>query len=103
MGWVANATPRPFYPRKRAGTSCIGGGESPRAGLDGCENVAPPRIDPRTVQPVASRYTDCVMPADINKELTDHTWLSSAESKTMNCGLRRDSYDVIVDGTVLST
>jgi len=25
----------------------------------GAENLAPPGFDPRTVQPVASRYTDC--------------------------------------------
>ena len=35
-----------------------------RAGLDGCEKSRPPRgFDPRTVQPVASRYTDCAIPA----------------------------------------
>ena len=42
----------------------------PRAGLDegrrgGAENLAspPPRLDPMTVQPVASRYIDCTVPA----------------------------------------
>ena len=31
----------------------------PRAGLDRCgKSRPPPRFDPRTVQPVASRYTD---------------------------------------------
>jgi hypothetical protein len=34
----------------------------PRAGLEGVENLAPPGFDPgfdpRTVQPVANRYTD---------------------------------------------
>jgi hypothetical protein len=31
----------------------------PRAGLDGCGKSVPPQgIDPRTVQSVASRYTD---------------------------------------------
>ena len=30
-----------------------------RAGLDGCGKISsPPGFDPRTVQPVASRYTD---------------------------------------------
>jgi len=36
MGWVVNATPRPFYPWKRPGTHCIGGWVGPRAGLDSC-------------------------------------------------------------------
>ena len=32
----------------------------PRAGLDGCgKSRLPPGFDPRTVQPVAIRYTDC--------------------------------------------
>ena len=37
----------------------IGGLVGPRAGLDGCGKYRPPPgTDPRTVQPVASRYTD---------------------------------------------
>ena len=44
-------------PRKRHGTRCIGGWVGPRAGLDRCGKISPPpRFDPRTVQPVASRY-----------------------------------------------
>jgi hypothetical protein len=39
-------------------TLCTGGLVSPRAGLDHAENLAPPLgFDPRTVQPVPSRYT----------------------------------------------
>jgi hypothetical protein len=30
----------------------------PKTGLDDAENLTPPGFDPRTVQPVASRYTD---------------------------------------------
>jgi hypothetical protein len=33
---VVNATPRPIYPRERAGTHCTGGWVSPRTGLYGC-------------------------------------------------------------------
>jgi hypothetical protein len=56
-GWSA---PRPgrFTPG-RLGTHCIGGWVGPRAGLDGCGKSRPSTLfDPRTVQPVASRYTD---------------------------------------------
>jgi len=36
----------------------------PRTGLDGCgKSRPPPGFNPRTVQPVASRYTDCALPA----------------------------------------
>ena len=45
--------------RERLGTNCIGGWVGPRAGLDGCgKSRPPPAFDPRTVQPVANRYTD---------------------------------------------
>jgi hypothetical protein len=51
-------------PGKRPGTHCIGGWVCPRAGLDGCgKSRPPPGFDPRTVQPVASRYTDYAIPA----------------------------------------
>jgi len=54
-GWVVNATPRPLYP----GTHYVGGWVGPTTGLDGCGKSRPPPLgfDPRTVQPVASRYT----------------------------------------------
>jgi hypothetical protein len=64
MGWVVNATPRPLYPRKRPDTHCIGDWVGPRAGLDGCGKYRPPpEFDPRTVQPLASRYADYASPA----------------------------------------
>jgi len=59
MGWVVNATRRPLYPRERPDTHCIGGWVCPRAGVGGCgKSRPPPGFDPRTVQPVASRFTD---------------------------------------------
>jgi hypothetical protein len=46
-------------PQERPGTHCIGGWVGPRAGLDTCgKSVPAPGFNPRTVQPVASRYTD---------------------------------------------
>jgi hypothetical protein len=51
--------PAAFYPRERPGTHCTGGWVGPRARLDRCRKSRPqPGFDPRTVQPVASRYTD---------------------------------------------
>ena len=58
VGWTK---PRPclFTPLERPDTHCIGGWVGPRAGLDGPGKSRPPQgFDPRTVQPVASRYTD---------------------------------------------
>ena len=44
---------------ERLGTHCTGGWVGPTAGLDRCgKSRPPPGFDPRTVQPVASRYTD---------------------------------------------
>ena len=57
-GW---STPRPgrFTPGKHPGIQCIEGWVGPRAGLDGGEKSRlQPGFDPRTVQPVARRYTD---------------------------------------------
>ena len=51
-------------PQERPGTHCIGGWVGYTAGLDGCwKSRPPPGFDPRTVQPVASRYTDWVITA----------------------------------------
>jgi len=44
--------------RERPNTHCIGGWVGPRAGLDRCGKSRPTGIRSRTVQPVASRYTD---------------------------------------------
>jgi hypothetical protein len=63
MGWVVSAKPQSFYPRERPGTHCIGGWVGPRAGLDGYGKSPPLEFDRRTVQPVASRYTDLAIPA----------------------------------------
>jgi len=51
--------PAALYPRERPGTHCTGGGVGPRPVWTGAENLdPPPGFDPRTVQPLASRYTD---------------------------------------------
>jgi hypothetical protein len=42
----------------------------PRGGLDGCgKSRPPPGFDPRTVHPVASRYTDCAISSLSNTEV----------------------------------
>jgi hypothetical protein len=47
------------YPRERPGTHFTGGWVGLRAGLDRCgKSRPPPGLDPRTTQPVGSRYTD---------------------------------------------
>ena len=59
MGLMVKATHRPLYPRERPGTHCIGGWVGSRSRLDGCgKSRTPPGIDPWTLQPVQSRYTD---------------------------------------------
>ena len=50
--------PSVLYPRERPGAHCTGGWVGPRAGSGRAENLALPGFDPRTVQPVASRYTE---------------------------------------------
>jgi hypothetical protein len=54
----------PAWPLARPGTHYMGGWLGRTAGLDGYGKFrSPPGFDPRTVQPVASRYTDCAIPA----------------------------------------
>ena len=63
-GWVVSITPRSLYPWERPVTYCTRGWVGPRTGLDVCgKSRPPPGFDPRTVQPLASRYTDCAIPA----------------------------------------
>jgi hypothetical protein len=51
--------PAALPPGKRPGTHFIGGWMGPRADLDGCGKISPVLgFDPRSVQSVASRYTD---------------------------------------------
>jgi len=58
-GWGVRFTPRPlFTPGERAGTHFTGGWVGPRTGLEGQKISPPPRFHPRTVQLVASHYTD---------------------------------------------
>jgi len=56
--------PATLPPVKRSCTYCIGSWVGPRAGVNGCvKSRLLPGFDPRTLQPVASRYTDCAFPA----------------------------------------
>jgi len=49
-------------PGNSPGTHRTGGWVGPRAGLDGRKISSTPGFDPRTVQPVASHYTDWTIP-----------------------------------------
>jgi hypothetical protein len=65
--WVVHATPRPLYPRKNAPPYLLyrrlRGPHGP-SGL--VRKISPPqRFDPRTVRPLASRFTDCAIQAHI--------------------------------------
>ena len=63
MGWVVDATSRLLYPRERPGTHCIGGWVGPGR----VRKISPPPgFNSRTVQPVATRYTVCAIPARYN-------------------------------------
>ena len=59
---MVNTTPRPLYPRERPDTHCIGGCVGPMGRSGRVWKISlPPRFDPRTLRPLASRYTDCTI------------------------------------------
>jgi hypothetical protein len=57
MEWVVMRRPGCFTPGNDS-IYCAGQWVCPRAGLDGCGITSPTEFDPRTFQPVDSRYTD---------------------------------------------
>jgi hypothetical protein len=58
-GGRLKSRPARFTPGKRSDTHCTGGCVGPRTVLGGCGiSCLPPGFDPRTFQPVASRYTN---------------------------------------------
>jgi hypothetical protein len=64
MEWVVNITPRPLNPRERDPIpNVLEAGWAPGPVWMVAENLAPPGFDPRTVQPVASRYANYAYPA----------------------------------------
>jgi hypothetical protein len=71
MGCVVNVTPWPLYPRELPGTYCTGSCRSGRM-----RKISPPPwLDPQTVQPVASRYTDYAIPAHILNQESAQTFI----------------------------
>ena len=85
MRWGSASRLGRSYPRERPGTYCTGGWVCPRAGMDRCgKSRPPPGFDPRTVQPVASRYTDWATRPTIilfsNRNITAALWRSRVPS-----------------------
>jgi hypothetical protein len=64
MGWVVNATPWPLYSGKETRYSLYRRLGGPQDRSERVRKMSP-GFDPWTVQPVASRYTDCAIPAHV--------------------------------------
>jgi len=66
MGWVVNATIRPLYPGKQSRNLLNRRVGRPKGRSKRVRKISPaPGFDPRTVQPVASRYNDYAIPVHI--------------------------------------
>ena len=79
MGWVVNSTLWLLYPGKETVPFVQEAWWAPRTVWTGAENLAPPGFDPRIVQPVASRYTDCATPE--GKAIPIHPWTGPEGSR----------------------
>jgi len=63
-GWVVNAMIRQLYLLKSPGTHHIGGWVDPKGRSGQLRKIPPlPQFNPRTIQPVASRYIDYAISA----------------------------------------
>jgi len=65
-GWAANDMARPLYPR-------------------GKEPVPPPQLEPRALQPVASRYTNYAIPANQGQLHLLKPWNISLQFSPSSC------------------
>ena len=64
--WVVNATPRSLYPLGKTRYPLYRGLGGPQGRSGQVRKISPPPgFDPRIVQPVASRYTDCTISAPL--------------------------------------
>jgi len=80
MGWVVNATSRPLYPPGKTRFPLYKRLDGPQGRSGRMRKFSPsPRSDPRTVQPVTSRYTDCAIPAHPVHLLPIHFFMAYTE------------------------
>jgi hypothetical protein len=82
-GWVVNATHRPPLPPAKTRYPLYRRLGRPQEWSGRVGKISPPPgFDPRTIQPVASRYTDCAIPADCTYHtlfiFSTHVTLSSS-------------------------
>ena len=90
MGWVVNSTLSLLYPLERPGTHCIGSRVGPQGRSGRVRKISAPRgFDPRTVQPVASRYTDWAIP--VGKAIPIQVWTGPKGSRGWGSKISRQS------------
>ena len=82
--------PAALYPGKIHGTHCIGGWVGPQGRFGRVRKIRPqPEFDPRTVQLVASRYTDRAIPAHQEQRvLYIKTHVHKTISASILCSIR---------------
>ena len=78
-GWVVKLTLRLLYPWKREQIPFTKEAESaPRPAWTSEENLAQLGFDLRTVQPIASSYTDYAIPAHFDRLIAEHVCIVSS-------------------------
>ena len=77
-GWVVSTTPRAALPPGKSRYPLYRWLDGPQGRSGRVRKISPPSLgfDPRTVQPVASRYTDWTIPAHATRKLSYFSLLS---------------------------
>jgi hypothetical protein len=74
--WAVNASPLPLYPREREPVPILQeGGWDSKTAWKCTENLIPQTFELGTVQPLASYYTDCAIPAYNNNAMNIITFI----------------------------
>jgi hypothetical protein len=101
-GWVINTTPQALYPRERNPAPVVKeAGEDLEPVWTSAENSPLPELDPRTVKPVTSLYTDYAVSA--HDSILDYLQIQATNASATSVTAYRSARCHIPENTDLQT